>query len=101
MDLQIRIALARPLSAELQLEVRRLMARLRAGRVLVGGKVAQRRVQRGRDDEHLGPRAFAELADPGEQLDAADGLVRDDEDPALPRPRAADWSHLILHGVLP
>ena len=29
-DLQIRIALARPLSAELQLEVRRLTARLRA-----------------------------------------------------------------------
>jgi hypothetical protein len=28
-DLQIRIALARPLSAGLQLEVRRLMARLR------------------------------------------------------------------------
>ena len=28
-DLEIRIALARPLSAELQLEVRRLMARLR------------------------------------------------------------------------
>jgi hypothetical protein len=28
-DLQIRIALARPLSAELQLEVRRLMTRLR------------------------------------------------------------------------
>lgn len=29
-DLQIRIALARPLSADLQLEVRRLTARLRA-----------------------------------------------------------------------
>jgi hypothetical protein len=29
-DLQIRIALARPLSAELQLEIRRLTARLRA-----------------------------------------------------------------------
>jgi len=29
-DLQIRIALVRPLSAELQLEVRRLTARLRA-----------------------------------------------------------------------
>jgi hypothetical protein len=30
MDLEIRLALARPLSAELQLDVRRLTARLRA-----------------------------------------------------------------------
>ena len=30
LDLQIRVALARPLSAELQVEVRRLTARLRA-----------------------------------------------------------------------
>ena len=84
--------LASPTSPEASMPSERSRSRLasrrscaaRASSVLVGGPVAQSRVERGRADEDHGLHVAAALLDQAPQLLSSERLVRDDEDPALP-----------------